>query len=351
MTAIKKVQIIIIILIILPVSVVLSRSINFTGQSSITGFNNPLYSQPSFEYRLQYIPTISLENQYNNSGLFDAEWAIDFNYTSHFDSLSMTNYRSWIRFKSNDVEIRAGIQKLNFGPAKLFRPLQWFDTLNPIDPLQLTPGINAVRFRKEMTQTSYYMMWIIHKTDEMISLEPHQSKNRSNEFGGRYQTLTKYGEIGVTSHFRFIEPGVEKLPEFRLALDGSFDMGINSWFESVFIKSKEESGFIDFQQITTIGVDYTFDLGNGFYSSLEAYRYYSSGQNISSSTTEKLGALFSYPLSIFDNFTSISYYDLELKKSFQYLSWQRAYDNLTLNAGLFLYQSTAGYQIILTYYH
>jgi hypothetical protein len=340
-----------IIFIILSVRIILSTPINFEGQSSISGFNNPLYSQPHFEYRLQYIPIISLEKQYDNFGLFDVEWAIDFNYTSYFDSLSMTNYRSWIRYKSKDIEIRAGIQKLNFGPSKLFRALQWFDTLNPIDPLQLTPGINAVRFRKEMSQTSYYMMWIIHKTDEMISLEPHQSKKGSNEFGGRYQALTKYGEIAVTSHFRFIEPGVEKLPEFRLAFDGSVDMGINTWFESVFIKSKGEPGFVDFQQMTTVGVDYTFNIGNGFYGSFEAYRYHSSGSNISSNTIGKLGVLFSYPLSIFDNFTSISYYDLELKESFQYVAWQRAYDNWTLDSGLFLYQSTVGYQIILTYYH
>ncbi len=331
--------------------IILSAPINFEGQSSVAGFNNPLFSQSQFEYRLQYIPIISLENQHDNSGIFDAEWAIDFNYTSHFDSLSMTNYRSWIRYKNKDIEIRAGIQKLNFGPAKLFRALQWFDTLDPIDPLQLTPGVNAVRFRKEMSQTSHYMMWLIHKTDDMKILEPHQSVKGSNEFGGRYQALTPYGEFAITSHFRFIQPGVDKLPEFRLAFDGSVDKGISAWFESVFIQSTEEPGFIDFQQITTVGVDYTFNLGNGFYSSLEAYRYNSSGSNISSNTIRRLGALFSYPLSIFDNFISVSYYDLELKESFQYIAWQRAYDNLTLDAGLFLFQSTAGYQIILTLHH
>ena len=340
-----------IVIIMLSMRIVLSAPISFEGQSSMSGFNNPLYSDPQFEYWLQYIPTISLENQHSNSRMLDAEWAIDINYPSLIDSVSVTNYRSWVRYKCKDIEIRAGIQKFNFGPAKLFRALQWFDTLNPVDPLRLTPGINALRVRKEMSQTDYYMMWIIHKIDEMVSLEPHQSKKGSNEYGGRYQTVTKYGEFAITSHFRFIEPGVEKLPEFRVAFDGSVDMGINTWFESVFIKSKEEAGFVDFQQMTTVGVDYTFNVGNGFYSSFEAYRYYSSGSNISSNKIGKLGALFSYPLSIFDNFTSISYYDLELKESFQYVAWQRAYDNLTLDAGLFLYQSNVGYQIILTYYH
>lgn len=58
----------------------------------------------------------------------DAEGAID-------------PYRLWLRLSSRQFEARLGLQKINFGSAALFRPLMWFDRIDPRDPLQLSEGI------------------------------------------------------------------------------------------------------------------------------------------------------------------------------------------------------------------
>jgi len=52
-------------------------------------------------------------------------------------------YRAWIRFSSDQLELRIGLQKLNFGSASILRPLMWFDQMDPRDPLQLTDGLWA----------------------------------------------------------------------------------------------------------------------------------------------------------------------------------------------------------------
>ena len=50
-------------------------------------------------------------------------------------------YRLWFRRSTDKIELRAGLQKITFGSARIFRPLMWFDKLNPTDPLQLTEGV------------------------------------------------------------------------------------------------------------------------------------------------------------------------------------------------------------------
>jgi hypothetical protein len=50
-------------------------------------------------------------------------------------------YRLWARYSTSQLEIRAGLQKINFGSANILRPLMWFDQMDPRDPLQLTDGV------------------------------------------------------------------------------------------------------------------------------------------------------------------------------------------------------------------
>jgi len=53
----------------------------------------------------------------------------------------------WIRLSTKQFELRAGLQKINFGSATLLRPLMWFDKIDPRDPLQLTDGVYALLAR------------------------------------------------------------------------------------------------------------------------------------------------------------------------------------------------------------
>jgi len=92
---------------------------------------------------LRYIPTFSF-----GTGPFDAElaangfgtWSARAN--SSFD-IAAKPYRAWLRYSAPRFEARLGLQKLNFGSATMLRPLQWFDRLDPRDPLALTDGVYA----------------------------------------------------------------------------------------------------------------------------------------------------------------------------------------------------------------
>ena len=55
----------------------------------------------------------------------------------------LSPYRMWVKFSGDQFELRAGLQKVNFGSAQMFRPLMWFDRIDPRDPLQLTDGAGA----------------------------------------------------------------------------------------------------------------------------------------------------------------------------------------------------------------
>jgi hypothetical protein len=66
--------------------------------------------------------------------------------TSYSDG-GLKPYRLWMRYSSDQFEIRLGLQKINFGSASMLRPLMWFDSVDPRDPLQLTDGVWALLVR------------------------------------------------------------------------------------------------------------------------------------------------------------------------------------------------------------
>ena len=53
-------------------------------------------------------------------------------------------YRLWLRYSTSHLEIRAGLQKINFGSSNILRPLMWFDKMDFRDPLMLTDGVYAL---------------------------------------------------------------------------------------------------------------------------------------------------------------------------------------------------------------
>ena len=55
------------------------------------------------------------------------------------------------------------------------------------------------------------------------------------------------------------------VPENRLALDGKWDIGVGFWFEGALIHQSTELLPLNYQRMLTLGVDYTFGLGNGLH--------------------------------------------------------------------------------------
>ena len=63
------------------------------------------------------------------------------------------------------VRRSTGLQKINFGSAVLLRPLMWFDSLDPRDPLQLTDGVYAVLLRYYFPNNANLWAWALYGND------------------------------------------------------------------------------------------------------------------------------------------------------------------------------------------
>ncbi|MEE9166115.1 MAG: hypothetical protein V3U24_01420, partial [Candidatus Neomarinimicrobiota bacterium] len=117
---------------VLPISVVMPQL--FDGElSGLTNtINNGSTSYP-VTFGVRYIPTLSMQFPTTGDNLLDFE--ISANLSASYQVISTDNtgdasaYRLWLRYSTRRFESRLGLQKINFGPAKLLRSLMWFDRL------------------------------------------------------------------------------------------------------------------------------------------------------------------------------------------------------------------------------
>jgi hypothetical protein len=84
--------------------------------------------------------------------------------------------------------------------------------------------------------------------------------------------------------------------------------------------------------LLSLGLDYTFDLGNGLYLDLEQLIRMVSDKPLGSREADFYSALsLNYPLGINDSLTVILSFDWENRDLFSYLNWQRKYDKWSFN--------------------
>lgn len=264
-------------------------------------------------------------------------------------------YRLWLRYATNQFEARVGLQKINFGSATIFRPLMWFDRIDPRDPLQITDGVYAVLCRYYFLNNTNIWLWGIYGDDEVKGWETVPTQKESIEYGSRLQLPLFAGELGLTFHHRQAElnlPGLpplipaksETFPENRFALDGKWDMLIGFWLEGAFIHQESEVLPNPWQRYLNLGADYTFAIGNGLNVIAEYFETESSEDFFGSGMGARFSALsLSYPWGLLDQFQTIFYYDWENENIYRFASWRRAYDNWTLF--LIGFWNPAGYQI------
>lgn len=318
------------------------QSITWQGQASswVT-----LHPDPKLEGQigLRYIPTISLQKGISTDYLLDAEIAFNGYGASYIRSIDDVDngkkikpYRLWIRFSSSQFEIRAGLQKINFGTATLLRPLMWFDRIDPRDPLQLTDGVYGILGRYFFLNNTNMWIWALYGNDKTRGWEKFPSLKKTPEFGGRMQLPVLTGELGITYHHRkadlknqnillVIENGI---PEDRFAIDGKWDVGIGIWFESVLIHQDLSTDQLKYKRFINLGIDYTFNLGNGLNAMTEYFRLDLSSKPFHTGQPISFSALSAnYPIGLLDNLNTIIYYDWDNKDLYRFLNVQRRYDN------------------------
>jgi len=293
---------------------------------------------------VRYIPELSVEKKLSGDYLIDAELSANaYEYSliaedEDFDDGEIKLYRMWPRLAGSQFELRGGLQKINFGSATLLRPLMWFDRIDPRDPLQLTDGVYGLLGRYYFLNNANVWLWGLYGNDDPKGWETVPSDRDKVEYGGRVQIPLFGGEIAASYHHREAEPengssadslsATNRFSDQRFGLDGKWDLGVGMWVEAVLVHRDVDIHELRFQRLVTVGLDYTFELGNGLnvlaehFISKTAEEAFESGEDVSFSAGSA-----SYPLGIIDNLRTIIRYDWDNQDWYHFLNWQRTYDN------------------------
>jgi len=297
---------------------------------------------------IRYIPEFTLKESLSPGLSLDFEISLNVFGTAQMHSFKDTQtdgdvdlYRMWGRLSTSRFEARIGLQKINFGSATLLRPLMWFDSIDPRDPLQLTDGVYALLFRYYFLNNANIWVWGLYGNDNLKGWDFFPSKPKSLEYGGRIQLPLGTGEWALTYHHRRMDPNMGPfdlakndsfVPEDRYALDGKWDVGIGLWFEGTLTHQRTDLLPSPWQRAINVGLDYTFSLGNGLHALSETFFYTHSEKAFGSGESLTFSALsLGYPLGLLDNLSCIFYYDWDNKGLYSFLNWRRTYDNWTIN--------------------
>ena len=320
------------------------QDIRFKGQLSGWIIPDPSNSFRTFS-GIRYIPEFYAKKGLSEKLSLDTE--ISFNsfgsaMIHSFDSIitdgRIKPYRMWLRLSSTRFELRAGLQKINFGSANFLRPLMWFDRIDPRDPLQLTDGVYALLARYYFQNNANIWLWGLYGNKDTKGWEIIPSENKKIEYGGRFQTPFLTGEIGLSYHHRKGDLSSTELPfvisstnifsENRMGFDGKWDLGIGLWFESSITHQNFDISPLVFRRSINIGADYTFGLGNGITLMTEYFNYGASEKIFSEAESLNFSILsLNYPLGLLDRISLMIYYNWKNKDWYRFISLNRTYDS------------------------
>ena len=316
-----------------------SQSYSIKGQLWATGVS--VENQPKIMSQLGYIPTVSAYNKLSHDSMVDLEWAYRFDRSfkgdspeEHHDKL----YRGWLRYSNQVIEARFGLQKISFGPARVLRPLAWFDTIDPEDPTDQTVGVEAFRLRFFPSNSLALWTWIM------------KSESNTLSYGGRGEVSTSLGEWGFTLHQAPDESNTQ------IGIDFRYDGFLGFWFESTgFFTEDQEILSEDRHSLMTLGADYTLPLGTGLLIMSETLRSegWSSKTNATTSNQTISAFMISLPLGMFHHFMFISNLDWDENNSYNYLRWSSTYDSFSINCMTSINPNEMGnsLQLMLIYNH
>lgn len=305
----------------------------------------------SNQYGLRYIPEFSIEYYKNNDWKIDGEISVNaYGSATYFNkdwssSDNLKPYRMWLRYSTKQFELRAGLQKINFGSSNMLRPLMWFDRIDARDPLRLTDGVNALLARYYFLNNANIWAWLLYANEEPGGWDVIPTRSKIPEAGGRIQLPIGKGEIGLSYHYRQIGGDSveiasgsilnlpEKLPQTKIGLDGKWDLGPGVWFEYVFKSNKLDQPYLyNYEHQISLGMDYTFALGSGLNAGMEHFIWMGSRTRLDDITsTNHFSAMnLSYPLSMMNNLSTIIYYSWTDESWYRFINLSRQYDNLSL---------------------
>ncbi len=295
----------------------------------------------------RYIPQLNYTNILKNEQQIDFEasintfgtFATNFN-DSTYSNAQLKPYRVWARYSGKQFELRAGLQKINFGSATMLRPLMWFDQVDARDPLKLTDGVWGILGRYYFMNNSNIWLWALYKNKAPRGWEFIEHNKKLPEFGTRVQFPLKNSEIGFSYHHNLLDSRslnglfipLEKIPENKFGFDLKIDWFIGIWLETTLSSKSENLGIYTHQKLLTIGSDYTFKIGNGLNFVLEHLLANNTEKAYQLKNILNLSAISaSYPISLFDNLGVMFYYDWNNNALYNFMNWQRQFNKLSLH--------------------
>lgn len=307
---------------------------NFSN-SDLLNLNARYIPQVNYELRFKSFQKIDIEVSANLFGKSDIYFLDSVDFDGYFKP-----YRSWIRYSGTDFEIRVGLQKINFGSALMLRPLMWFDRIDSRDPLQLTEGVSGLLGRYYFQNNSNLWLWLLYGNENTKGWEFIKTKKSIPEFGARFQFPIPLGEAAISYHHRnafttnnniFLSE-YDNINENKIGFDMKFDYLIGFWIEGVWINKAKELGILNNQEMLVGGLDYTFGIGNGLNATFEHLIFSNDEKAFAFSQTNSFSALsLSYPFGLFDNVSTILYYDWNSKNVYNFINWKRTFDRTSLN--------------------
>lgn len=319
------------------------NKLEFEGQASTFGSYSPDAS-PDGLIGGRYIPQLNFQHALNPSRSLFFEASVNmyasvssFNFNSFETTGKIQPYRIWGRYTGKQFEIRLGLQKIDFGSATLLRPLQWFNQIDPRDPLKLTNGVYGALGRYYFLNNANIWLWMLFGNEKTRGFDVVKTNKNLPEFGGRIQYPVPKGELAASYHHRIADsreilavPSYSQIPEDRFALDGKWDVVIGLWFEATHIHKYKDIGILTNQTLLNVGADYTFGIGNGLnvvaehlVMSLDEKPFrFKNNSNITAST-------IAYPLGLFDNLSSILYYSWDAQSLAVFINYQHQFKKIT----------------------
>jgi len=298
------------------------NKVEFDGQVSAVGSYSPANDLEAFT-GVRYIPELNYGIALDSIKTLDFEASVNLWSSVLFHPFSegeghsnITPYRIWARYSAKQFELRVGLQKIDFGSATLLRPIQWFNQIDPRDPLQLTNGVYGALGRYYFLNNANIWLWVLYGNEKTRGFDAIETNRNIPEFGGRMQYPVPNGELALSYHHRTANsenlafvPQFEKIPENRIGIDGKWDVGIGLWFEGAYIHKTKNLGAFTNQTLLNIGADYTFGLGNGLNVMMEhLITSFDEKAFVFENTAHVTALTAAYPLGFFDNISAIFYY-------------------------------------------
>jgi hypothetical protein len=292
----------------------------------------------------RYIPELSYKIPIDSMQFFDFEASANISGSVLFHPFNASDtkgsidpYRVWARYSGSQYEIRVGLQKIDFGVATMLRPLQWFNQVDPRDPLELTNGVYGALGRYYFLNNANIWLWALYGNEKTRGFDAVETNKKIPEFGGRIQHPVPKGEIAFSYHHRIANssdlqgiPQFEKIEENKFGVDGKWDVTVGLWFEATHSHKSKNIGKLTNQTLFNIGSDYTFGVGNGL--NIVAEHLISSFDQdaFAFKNTSHISALTaSYPISFFDNLSTIFYYDWEAENLTFFVNFEHQFKKLT----------------------